>query len=76
MKINCQVVGGDVINIKFNGLNSEDIDFFKNREDKLKDAMKNTVYNISRIEYESKMDNILELLIVNKGPIYHLNVGV
>ena len=38
--------------------------------------MKNTVYNISRIEYESKMDNILDLLIVNKGPIYHLNVGV
>lgn len=75
VKINCQVVG-DVINIKFNGLNSEDIDFFKNREDKLKDAMKNTVYNISRIEYESKMDNILDLLIVNKGPIYHLNVGV
>ena len=75
VKINCQV-SGDVINIKFNGLNSEDIDFFKSREDKLKDAMNNTVYNIGKIEYDGEIDNILDLLIVNKNPIYQLNVGV
>ena len=76
VKINCQAVG-DIINIKFNGLSNENIDFFKNREEKLINALDNTIYKVGRIEYESQTEyDILDLLIVNKDPIYHLNVGV
>mgnify|MGYP000917340017 CR=1 FL=1 len=62
---------------KFNGLSNENINYFKNKEEKLINALDNTIYKVGRIEYESQTEyDILDLLIVNKDPIYHLNVGV
>ena len=76
IKINCQVIG-DTINVKFYGLNKEDVDLFKSKESELKNLIVYTGYNIGKIKYEYKYkDNILDFLIINKGPIYHLNIEV
>lgn len=76
VKISCEVIA-DNINIQFSGLKKEDVDLFKNREKELEIAILNTGYILGNIEYIIKQENnILDFLIVNKNPVYYLDVEV
>lgn len=76
VKISCEVIA-DIINIRFSGLNREDIELFENREKELEIAILNTGYAVGHIEYiVYSQDDFLDLLTVNKNPIYYLDVQV
>ncbi|WP_025641075.1 hypothetical protein [Schnuerera ultunensis] len=76
IKISC-LVSNIYIDIKFSGINKEDINLFKSREDGLGTLVETTGYEIRAIEYLFE-DNysILDSLIVNRKTIYNLDVQV
>ncbi|CCQ97472.1 hypothetical protein CULT_640015 [[Clostridium] ultunense Esp] len=76
IKISC-LVSNIYIDIKFSGINKEDINLFKSREDGLRTLVETTGYEIRAIEYLFE-DNysILDSLIVNRKTIYNLDVQV
>lgn len=65
------------IDISFNDIDKDDIVFFKDRENLLKEMVNGTGYKVNSIKYiEDKENNILDYLIVNQNPIYFLDVQV
>lgn len=76
IKICCEAIS-NTINIKFSGVKNEDINLFKNREEELEFAILNTGYILENIEYMIEQENnILDFLIVNKDPVYYLDIEV
>ncbi len=76
VKIYC-LVSNTYIEIKFSGINKEDIDLFKSRENELRVLVEASGYQIGAIEYlPNSNQNILDSLIVNRQAIYNLDVQV
>ena len=76
VKIYC-LVSNTYIEIKFSGINKEDIDLFKSRENELRVLVEASGYQIGAIEYlPNGNQNILDSLIVNRQAIYNLDVQV
>ncbi|MCF6463354.1 hypothetical protein [Clostridium sp. Cult1] len=76
VKIYC-LVSNTYIEIKFSGINKEDIYLFKSRENELRVLVEASGYQIGAIEYlPNSNQNILDSLIVNRQAIYNLDVQV
>jgi hypothetical protein len=76
IKIYCEVLNKSM-NIKFGDVDKEDLDLFKSNEDKLKNLIEFAGYKINSIEYSlDKNMDILNSLVVNRKPIYNLDVQV
>jgi len=76
LKIICQVYNLK-IDVKFNNLRDKDVDFFKSKEEELKQLVNSTGYEINSITYNMKdSQKILDTLIENPNPTYYLNVKV
>lgn len=77
IKIMCEVLNNNIM-VKFNDVKKEDINLFRSNEEYLKTLVQSTGYDIGSIEYsiEKNNYNILNSLIVNKNPIYYLDVQV
>ena len=76
LKIVCQV-SGFKIDVKFGNIRNAHLDFFKSKEEELKELVKTTGYEVSSITYSiNDSVKILDTLIENPNPTYYLNVKV
>lgn len=65
------------LNIEFNNLNKEDIEYFRSKEEYLRSILKSIGYKVVSIKYPYKKNlNILDTLAVNPNPLFSLDIKV